>query len=92
MGLSEFMYVIAAICLRWQCSVTSWIRSDKRNKEKGGLPDSLHRWGLAVDIVPDDWDNLQWILSDVREAGLHYLVEKDHIHIQTRAAKRKKGG
>ena len=90
MGLSEFMYIMAAICFRWQCSVTSWIRSHKHNKDVGGMDDSLHLWGLAVDIVPDDWDNLQWILADIKEAGLHYLVEDDHIHVQIRAKRRKR--
>jgi len=92
MGLSEFMYLVAAICFRWKCSVTSWIRTEEHNKTIGGHPESLHRWGLAVDIVADDQNDLQWILADIREAKLHYKVESDHIHVQSKAARRRKSG
>jgi len=90
MSMCEFLYKVLAICFRWQCSVTSWIRSRAHNGAVGGHPNSLHIWGLAVDIVPDNWDDLQWILADIRDAGLHYKVESDHIHIQAKAARKRR--
>ena len=63
------------------CSVTSWIRTPKRNKMVGGVPKSKHLSGLAIDLVPDskDWGP---IIRSFRIRGLKVIVEHDHLHIQ----------
>lgn len=90
MGLSEFCYLVVVLCLRWQMSVTSWVRSFDHNRDVGGNDNSLHLWGLAVDVVPDNWDNIDEILRDIKSVGLHYLVHKGHIHIQSRGVKKRR--
>ena len=87
MDMGEFISKVAAICSKHNCSVTSWIRTHQRNENVGGKSDSLHLWGLAIDIVPDDWKDLQNILTAIRNGKLHYKVHKGHIHIQTRPGK-----
>ena len=73
-----------SICAIYDCSITSCYRTKERNKIVHGHPKSLHMQGLAIDIVPDDWENTEKITNAIKILGLHYLVEKTHIHIQSR--------
>lgn len=63
-------------------SVTSWIRSEKRNRDVGGAPGSLHTYGLAVDVVFDDVTDKLRAMIQFRRAGLYALQESDHVHVQ----------
>ena len=63
-------------------SVTSWIRSQKRNKEVGGIAASYHLLGLAVDVVLDNpADNARFI-SAAKQIGLDAIDEGDHVHLE----------
>ena len=66
-------------------SVTSWWRTVARNIEVGGLANSLHLEGLAVDCVLFPGRSGEEFLRDARILGLYGRVEKDHVHIQARA-------
>jgi hypothetical protein len=83
--IGHFAEKISLICGRHQCSVTSWFRTEKRNKDVGGHIMSQHQLGLAVDLVPDQ-DNSEgyWeeVAIDCRRLGLVAVVERDHIHVQ----------
>jgi hypothetical protein len=61
-------------------TVTSWWRSSARNAAVGGVPSSLHLYGLAIDYVPPRSD---WRLDEqtFRAAGLRVLNEGDHLHV-----------
>lgn len=68
---------------KYPYSVTSWFRTIKRNKMIGGLPDSKHLTGFAIDIVPDlPKDYWEEIATEGRKFGLEMIVEDDHIHIE----------
>jgi len=73
---------VASLCLCYRCSVTSWIRTTKRNREKGGVPHSLHLLGYAVDVVPDNWAVATDVMRRARRLGLRAILEPDHIHLQ----------
>lgn len=63
-------------------SVTSWGRTEVRNKAVKGHPRSRHLDWLAVDVVPDNWDDHGDVMRDAAALGLRALNEGDHIHIQ----------
>lgn len=59
--------------------VTSWYRDIETNQRVRGVPGSLHLWGLALDIVVDDPNQLARVAVSL---GLVPLVEPDHLHLQ----------
>jgi len=73
--------IVSYVCLNHGCSVTSWIRTPKRNKMVGGVPKSKHLSGHAMDVVPDggDWSA---VIHNFRIRGLKVLIEEDHLHVQ----------
>lgn len=71
-------------------SVTSWWRTAARNIEVGGLPNSLHLNGLAVDCVLALGKSKMSFLLDAKILGLHGTIEGDHVHVQARAAGKSK--
>ncbi len=63
-------------------SVTSWLRSRRHNESVGGVKDSRHLLGLAVDVVFDpgvDTADFQLLATGL---GLEVIVEGDHLHVQ----------
>lgn len=82
----EFFKKILVLKKDFDFSVTSWFRTEKRNKQVGGKPTSKHLSGLAVDAVLDDLKDKERFLIKIRELGLHFLDEyasgKMHVHIQ----------
>lgn len=82
--ISDFLNKILVVSYKNNCSVSSWIRTDKRNRLVGGSPTSQHLIGLAVDLVPDDWNDEKQIVDDCIRLGLVPVVErsKNHIHVQ----------
>lgn len=83
-AVTAFAEKVAYLCLAFPFSVTSWIRTPKRNAVVGGVWNSHHMQGLAVDIVPDDpnaWDEL---MAYGRKLGFAFQPEGDHIHVQLR--------
>lgn len=77
----DFLEDIYEVCIEYKCSVTSWIRTPKRNREVGGVQYSGHLRGLAVDIVPDgnDWND---VIIALQRRNLFIIVEDDHLHVQ----------
>jgi len=86
-GKFEFLARIDVICAIFRCSVTSGNRTRKRNILVGGHENSQHlvaEGGLACDLVPDYWPPKNELLVALHQAGLRFLVESDHVHVQAR--------
>jgi uncharacterized protein YcbK (DUF882 family) len=77
-----FTEKIIALADTFPLSVTSWIRSPKRNAQVGGSVNSQHLVGLAVDIIFNDEINIANFELAARDLDLHVLVEDDHLHVQ----------
>ena len=82
MTLIDFVQTIAVIKSHAEFSVTSWWRSEKKNIEVGGDPDSLHLVGLAVDVEPDTKKEWYRIIHWAKRLGLKYKEYPKHIHLQ----------
>jgi len=76
--------------LRGMCpySVTSGLRTPERNGEVGGSPRSLHLIDLARDCVPGRNISREALYSYAHRVGLYGVIEKDHVHLQSRPAKK----
>ena len=81
-NLSMFLILVHTLCSIYSCSVTSWIRTPKRNAKVGGAPGSRHLLGMACDLVPDDPLEKPAIIAAARRVGLDAIDEGDHIHIE----------
>lgn len=53
-----------------------------RNREVGGLPESYHLYGLAVDCVLDDPLVKEAFLKSARRFDLDAIDEGGHIHLE----------
>jgi hypothetical protein len=82
MTLNTFIMLISALCTIHDCSVTSWIRTAKRNAAVGGTPHSRHISGFACDLVPDVPNERQELIRHAQLLGLQPVDEGDHIHIE----------
>ena len=84
LALETFCRNVWHICMDHRCSVTSWIRTEARNKVVGGVADSFHVMGLAVDIVPDDYNSetVEAIRQDCVRLGVQMIDEGNHLHIE----------
>ena len=86
----DFISVIDHLHTRFAFSETSGWRTTKRNKAVGGHPRSKHLSGLAVDCVLDDKRHAAAFTAAVKAAGLRFVNEGDHIHVQTAPERRAK--
>lgn len=59
-------------------TITSWWRSPWRNREVGGVANSLHMIGLAWDVIPATKENK----TKLAGLGLRVIDEGDHLHAQ----------
>lgn len=76
-----FAEKIAVLRARYYFSVTSWWRTEKRNRAVGGAANSQHLNGLAVDVVLDDPKDQENFVADCAGLGLNVIVEGDHLHV-----------
>ena len=77
-----FAQAVYTIMKRFEFSVTSWIRSAVHNKAVGGVSNSRHIFGMAVDCVLDDASDVEAFMDDAVELGLQATYEKTHVHLQ----------
>jgi hypothetical protein len=61
--------------------ITSGLRTVESNKKTGGVPDSAHLKGLAVDLACSDSFNRYKIIYGLFVGGFKRIgIAKDHIH------------
>ena len=82
MQLHNFILTLFQLRGLFPFSVTSWIRSEKRNKEVGGLATSYHLSGLAVDIILDNPADKARFIKAAKRLGLDAIDEGDHVHVE----------
>lgn len=70
------------VCLKWDASVTSWGRTEKRNTFVHGVPGSYHLTWLGMDVLLDDQKKNIDFEKDCAIFGLQALYEGDHYHLQ----------
>jgi len=87
MDFVAFWWYVRFLVKKYDASVTSWFRTEQRNKMVGGTSSSVHLNGMAVDVVCDKVSLHEQIASEARYCGLWALVEKDHVHIEVRQKK-----
>jgi len=63
-------------------SVTSGTRTVMHNAAVGGVKNSAHLYGLAVDIVYDTPQALPLAMERARRLGIKLIREGDHDHLQ----------
>jgi len=73
--------VIAVVRVSGPVTPTSWFRTPAENAAVGGVPNSLHLLGLAIDVVGDP-GVLGRVASIWRAIGLQAKVESDHLHLE----------
>jgi uncharacterized protein YcbK (DUF882 family) len=81
--IHSFIDKIITLSLRYDFSVTSWIRSKKHNVQVDGSNNSRHLLGLAVDIILDDKEEIFRLKADAIRMNLIVVNEGDHLHVQT---------
>ena len=84
MTFDEFADAVRLLQHEYSLSVTSWFRTPARNAAKGGVPNSRHLDGLAVDVVLDDKGKTEALIARAQALGLRTIDENDHVHIQVR--------
>lgn len=82
MQLLHFVVRVHALCRKFDGSVSSWIRTAKRNQLVGGAPHSEHLSGFAMDVVWDDPPAIAVVQTEAADLGLKVIRESDHDHIQ----------
>jgi hypothetical protein len=84
MDVAEFKLTAHILCLLFEASETSGIRTVKRNKAVGGVANSKHMRGLAGDYIPDDPAGQGGkMIEAARKLHLRAFWDTDHVHLET---------
>lgn len=83
---TELCLRLAEVYYEGPIFITSGYRDKEKNREVGGVPNSQHLWGNAVDIrMPQNaslLNKLIWALSVAGFTGIG--IYDDHVHADTR--------
>jgi hypothetical protein len=84
--LEQFWGRVFNLCLKFQGSWTSGLRTKKRNARVGGKPNSRHQSGYAIDVVLDDMrdENVRAFTAAADMIEVRVVDERDkgHLHCQ----------
>ena len=82
MNVTDFILTCITLKTKFEYSVTSWIRSSRRNHEVGGKSNSYHLVGLGIDVVLDIPIHKDSFIKEARRLGLDAIDEGDHVHLE----------
>jgi uncharacterized phosphosugar-binding protein len=83
MNPTEFADIVRPIISRFNGSVTSGLRSVKRNEDVGGKEESRHLYDTAKDVVLDNSDDNDAFIKECKRQGLWAQLSNDGaIHVQ----------
>jgi len=84
--LEQFWSRVFNLCIKFNGSWTSGLRTRKRNRLKGGHELSRHQSGYAMDVVLDDMrdDNVHAFTEAAEMIDIRVVDERDkgHLHLQ----------
>jgi len=75
-----FLRIVNILTGPYGATLTDWYRSPEQNARVGGVPDSLHTLGLAVDLRRDGAGAAA--AQSWSESGLQVIAEPDHWHLE----------
>lgn len=84
----DFAQKVIALCFEFGGSITSWGRTQKRNKAVGGHIDSWHMNWLGIDMVLDDMGDVtvDKFTKKAKRMGIRVVDERKskepHLHLQ----------
>ncbi len=84
MNYAEYQERRRCLCLIFDASTTSGVRTKKRNSSlKGSAKTSTHmlKYGFADDLVPDDLSRIPEMARVARKLELFAKVYRNHLHI-----------
>jgi uncharacterized protein YcbK (DUF882 family) len=84
MKRERFWDLVCSLCDEFDGSITSGLRSERRNANVGGAKNSRHLRGFAADVVLDDWSKKAQFTKTARELGLRVIDEvatRHHLHV-----------
>jgi hypothetical protein len=88
-----FVWALLEIPWPYGTRVTSYYRSAESNRRVGGMPDSQHQLGTAVDLVAPFGEFDPFVLAQAEAVGLTLVPERSHLHVQLwRAGVARRGG
>ena len=78
------MVLLSKVCMlrtKYNFSVTSWWRTERRNEAVGGIPKSMHLTGDAIDLILDPGEDIEAFETDAAMLGIYVYNEGDHLHL-----------
>ena len=69
----EFLLLVDDLCQTFEGSITGGARTEKRNRDVGGHPNSRHLWrrnGAAIDVMFDTQTGYKRAVSTAKKRGL----------------------
>ncbi|HEV8674025.1 MAG TPA: D-Ala-D-Ala carboxypeptidase family metallohydrolase [Methylomirabilota bacterium] len=82
MTAGAFARAVRAYCAAARASVTSWGRTPQHNAAVGGVAQSPHLVWMAVDVVYDQQEPVDFRQGLAHSLGLVVLREETHDHLQ----------
>jgi hypothetical protein len=82
MDFCIFSLHIFTLLYKHHGSITSWGRTEKHNKDVGGVPNSYHMLWMGCDVVLDVNEPNAGFISDCELMGIRAIWEVSHYHLQ----------
>lgn len=90
MNTSLMDFLDDLLCHNFHFTITSALRSEAQNKACGGVPNSQHLFGEAIDFKPYGSTTYDQLLSYIRDNVLYdqFIVYDQFMHISFRSQNR----